>query len=260
MGSGDTGFSAVEPLRKRRKDTQELYHRREEVERQIGMVRSLSNPQIFELLQTGQRSQPNYLFDETVVYLLRARRASGKDADVEELYSVLNSRIWRLLSKFRSKFNDETEFEDFGQNVVMAIVTKILNVSSDSADYAQVNFGDFAVTEAKGVWRGRLVFLAKEDQHIAAQRDGDEDGADPISEIRAGGASALEEMIAREAIGHLPEHLRTVAILLADGWKIESREPAEPTISRYMGVSSRTIRNWVNEAREILGEYRGESR
>ena len=51
-----------------------------------------------------------------------------------------------------------------------------------------------------------------------------------------------------------------VAILLADGWKIESRDAAEPTISRYMNVSSRTIRNWVNEAREMLGEYRGELR
>ena len=250
----------MRPLTKRRKDTQELYRRRDEVERQIGLVAALSNAEVFERLQTAERTGADYLFDEAIVYLLRERRASGGDAEIEELYSVLNARIWRLLNKFRSRFDDQTDFEDFGQNVVMAIVKKIFDLASDSADYAQVNFGDFAVTEAKVVWRGRLALVMKEDQHIAARRDGDEDGTDPVSEIGSGEASVLERMIASEAITKLPENLKMVAILLADGWKIESGNAAEPTISRYMNVSSRTIRNWVSEAREMLSEYRGELR
>ena len=260
VGADDVGFGAVRPLTKRKKDTQELYRRREEVERQIGRVGELSNADILGLLQMTDRSGENYLFDETIVYLLRERHAADDRAGVNELYLVLNARIVRLLGKFRGNFAEPADLEDFVQKVSMGIVEKVFKLDSDIADYAQVNFGDFVVMEARGARRGRLASVIKENQYIAAQRDGDEDGPDPISEINSGEASVLERMIAKEAIKRLPEHLKMVAILLADGWKIESRDAAEPTISRYMNVSSRTIRNWVNEAREMLGEYRGELR
>lgn len=260
MGLGDTESSAVRPLTKRKKDTQELYRRREEVERQIGRVAELSNAEIFGLLQTTDRAGAGYLFDETIVYLLRERHAAADNAGGNELYIVLNARIVRLLSKFSGNFAEPADLEDLVQKVQTSLVEKIFKLDSDIADYAQVNFGDFVVMEARGAWRGRLAAVIKENQHIAAQRDGDEDGPDPISEISSGEASVLERMIASEAIKKLPEHLKIVAILLAEGWKVESRDAAEPTISRYMNVSSRTIRNWVNEAREMLGEYRGELR
>ena len=260
MGADDVGFGAVRPLTKRRKDNGELYRRRDEVERQIGRVGRLSNAEIFGLLQTTDRAGADYLFDETIVYLLRYRHAVGDIAAANELYNVLNQRILRLLGKFRGNFAEPADLEDFVQKVQTSIVEKLFKLDSDIADYAQVNFGDFVVMEARGVWRGRLAAVIKENQHIAAQREGDEDGADPISEISSGEASVLERMVAKEAIKSLPEHLKVVAILLAEGWKIESRDAAEPTISRYMNVSSRTIRNWVNEAREMLGEYRGELR
>jgi DNA-directed RNA polymerase specialized sigma24 family protein len=258
---GDTGPTAVvKPLTKRTKETQVVYHRREEVERQIERVHSLKSSQIFELLQTSHRSEPDYLFDETIVYLIRERRAGGDVPEIEAFYRVLNVRVWRLLNKYRSKFGDRANFEDFGQQVGIAILDKIFDIESDSADYAQVNFGDYAVAAAQTIWKRRLVSHMREDQHSGDPRDGDDDEADPISEISAGETKILEQLIITEAIRSLPEHLKTVAVLLADGWKIESNDPTEPTISRQMRVSSRTIRNWVIEAREILDEYKGGSR
>ena len=50
----------------------------------------------------------------------------------------------------------------------------------------------------------------------------------------------------------------TVAELILDGWQIESKNEIELTISKKLAVSSRTIRNWLKEARAILADYNAE--
>lgn len=49
-----------------------------------------------------------------------------------------------------------------------------------------------------------------------------------------------------------------VVELLLDGWQIESKELGKPTIRKKLGVSSRTIRNWLKEARLILADHKTE--
>ena len=59
----------------------------------------------------------------------------------------------------------------------------------------------------------------------------------------------------REGLAALPPNTMLVAELILDGWQIESKDPQEMTISRKLDVSSRTIRNWLKEARIILADY-----
>ena len=65
-------------------------------------------------------------------------------------------------------------------------------------------------------------------------------------------------MTLKEGLDKLPPHIMIVAELLLDGWQIESKETGEPTISKKLGVSSRTIRNWLKEARALLADYKTE--
>lgn len=156
----DASSAEVNKLTKRKKETGELYVRRPEAELQIGEVLSLELALILKFLKNRQRYSDNYLLDEAIVYLLR--EPNREEGFREKLYTELNRRIWKLLKKFYKRFDKPEDFEDFGQKVEMAVLTKFFYLNSDSADYAQVNFGDFVVKTAKVAWRGELVKIGRE--------------------------------------------------------------------------------------------------
>ena len=259
MIAPDANSTDVKPLTKRKRETRELYARRPEAELQIGKVLSLEPAQIFELLKNRQRDAADYLLDETIVYLLREPERG--EPFRETLYAELNRRIWKLLKKFYKNFNNPADFEDFGQKIEIAILQKIFDVASDSADYAQVNFGDFVVKTAKVVWRGELVKIEREKEIFYVERASeDEDNTTQLENRAADNALSDYTMMLKEGLAKLPPHIMTVAELLLDGWQIESKNDNEPTISKKLDVSSRTIRNWLKEARAILAEYNREVR
>ena len=258
MTGGETNSTEVRKLTKRKRDTGELYTRRADTELQINNVLQLGNPQILEFLKVRQREAENYLLDETIVYLLRE---PGIDASFREtLYTQLNGRLWKLLKKFAKNFKNQADFEDFGQKIELAILRKIFYINSDSADYAQVNFGDFVVKTAKVVWRGELVKINKEKDLFYTQREDDEDDYANSIENNLASNDALTDytLMLREGLAKMPPHIMTVAELLLDGWQVESKDERELTISKKLDVSSRTIRNWLKEARAILADYNAE--
>lgn len=250
----------VKPLTKRTRETGELYVRRSDVELQIGKVLSLGDEQFFELLENRQRDSVGYLLDETIVYLIRERKDDG--FFVETLYAELNGRIWKLLLKFRGKFNNAADFEDFGQKVEMEIIKKIFDFNHDSGDYAQVNFGHYVVMAAKVAWRGRLANVIRENEMFETEREEDEStGERSENRFVSNEITTEEKMILQARLAQLPENVRAVAVLhYLDGWQIESKDERQPTISRLFNVSSRTIRNWLVQAREILAAQEGELR
>lgn len=249
----------VKPLTKRKKETGELYARRPEAELQIGKVLSLETEQVFELLKNRQRDSADFLLDETIVYLLREPEMDENFR--ETLYTDLNRRIWKLLKKFYKRFNNPADFEDFGQKIELAILKKIFDLNSDSADYAQVNFGDFVIKTAKVAWRGELVKIGREKEFFYANREDDEEEGSQIENtLKSNDALTDYTMTLKEGLSKLPPHIMIVAELLLDGWQIESKDENEVTISRKLNVTSRTIRNWLKEARAILADYKTEVR
>lgn len=161
MSAREENSLQIKPLTKRSRMTGELYTRRAEVERQLAQVVSFDNSRILELLKNKSRESEEYLFDETIVYLLREWSAEKKDFAFETLYLELNRRVWRLLKKFYKNFAAAADFEDFGQKIELAVIEKIFDLESDSADYAQINFGHFVVTQAKVFWSGNLVKIKR---------------------------------------------------------------------------------------------------
>lgn len=248
----------VKPLTKRTRETGELYTRRSDAEFQIGKVLSLENEQIFEFIENRQRDSVGYLLDETIIYLMRERKDDA--LFVETLYAELNRRIWKLLLKFRGKFNNEADFEDFGQKIEMEIIKKIFDFNSDAGDYAQVNFGQYVVTVAKVIWRGRLANVIRENEIFETEREDEEDDIKTDENRFVSNEITTEEkMILQARLAELPKNLCAVAVLhYLDGWQIESKDERQPTISRLFNVSSRTIRNWLAQAREILAAQEGE--
>jgi RNA polymerase sigma factor (sigma-70 family) len=243
----------VKSLTKIAGETGKPYTRRDEVERQIVEVLPFDDRRIFERLKNRQRDSDGYLLDETIVYLLRKRR--DEEFFRETLYAELNRRIWKLFLKFRKNFNDESDFEDFGQTIEMTIIKNIFS-ETGTGDYAQVYFGDFVVKTATYAWYAQLKNIKRDESMFEMKRaDDDEEEAAKADENRfvSTEMSSEERMILRTRIAEIPETIRNAAILhYLDGWRIESNDPKEPTISKLMNVSSRTIRNWLAQAREIL--------
>lgn len=254
-----TNSVRIKKLTKRKK-TGELYQRRPDVELQIDNVLNFQDAQIFELLKNKNRETDNYLLDETIVYLLREKE-SGSGIFRETLYLELNRRIWKLLNKFRIRFPVATDFEDFRQKVEIAVIKKIFDFSGDFGDYTQVNFGDFVVKMAKVVWRGELVKIERDKDLFYSHAEETEDNSKGIENtLRSNDAETDYTMMLKEGLAQLPPHIMLVAELLLDGWQIESKKPDEPTISKKLDVSSRTIRNWLKEAKNILADYHAEAR
>lgn len=259
MNESRTDSAEVKKLTKRKK-TGELYTRRPDVELQIGKVLKFQDSQVFELLHNKHRESDNYLLDETIVYLLRENESSG-DIFRETLYLELNRRIWKLLNKFRTRFPVTADFEDFRQQVELAILKKIFDLNSDLADYAQVNFGDYVVKMAKVIWRGELVKIERDKDMFYSFSDEEEDSTKDIENIlRSNDARTDFTLTLKEGLAKLPPETMLVAELLLDGWQIESKHDFEPTISKKLNVSSRTIRNWLKEAKNILADYHAEVR
>ena len=250
----------VKPLTKRSKATEQLYVRRSEVEFQIQEVISFGTKEIFRLLENKNKHSADYLFDETLVYLLREAQIRKDNLTLETLYSELNRRIWKFLKKFYKYYSNEADYEDFRQKVEIAAIQKIFNLESNSADYAQVNFGDFIITLANVIWRGNLNKNKREQELFYAAPNENEEGDSQEILVESKDISAEDKLILREGIAKLPQHIRQAAFLILDGWQIESKNENEPTISKYLKVSSRTIRNWLKEARQILAGYEGEIR
>ncbi|HMS42126.1 MAG TPA: hypothetical protein PKE69_17975 [Pyrinomonadaceae bacterium] len=256
MTASETDSAEVKKLTKRKQETGELYTRRADAERQIENILCLESEEILALLKNKHRETDNYFLDETIVYLLRDANIDNNFR--EDLYIELNKRLWKLLKKFRRNFNNQADFEDFGQKIELAILRKLFDYSTNSAEYMEVNFGDFVIKTAKVVWRGELVKIIKDKELFYSQREDDEeDYANSIeNNIKSNDALTDYTLTLKEGLSQLPPHIMTVAELLLDGWKIESKDETELTISKKLKVSSRTIRNWLTEARAILADYK----
>lgn len=240
----------VKSFSKQIEDNRDPYALRPEVERQIEAVSRLEDRQVFEMLK-NRRESDGYLFDETIVCLLRARREDN--IFVETLYAELNRRIWKLLRRFYRKFSQPEDFEDFGQAVEMIVIKAIFNTESDTGKYTRKYFGDFVVKTATYAWYGKLKQDKRFYEMFEIESADDELAETDEKRFVSKEISAEEKMILRARLAELPENARNAAILhYLDGWQIESKDAQAPTISKLFGVSSRTIRNWLNEAREIL--------
>src|SRR5215204_433998 len=100
MTERNTNSAEIKQLSKRKRETDELYLRRPEVELQLKKIMSFDIKEILAVLCNKNKNSDGYLFDETIVYLLREAQIRQDNLTIETLYLELNSRVLRLLKKF----------------------------------------------------------------------------------------------------------------------------------------------------------------
>lgn len=65
-----------------------------------------------------------------------------------------------------------------------------------------------------------------------------------------------EQIFIEQTLGRLDEPIRTAVYLrVVEGWQIHSQDPSTITISRVLGVTEKTVRNYINRGLTELQDW-----
>lgn len=228
------------------------YVRDPDVQRQIEVALSLDPPDLIARAKVSNPAADDFLREECLVSVIREYFAIGHDAMVSALFETLLSRCGRLIhSRFRALDRDLAR--DAYDEIVGQVAEAIFDLGSDSDDYLQVRFFHRLKTLCidefrKRINRQEVEKLDRLDEGEVAGLSGTPSADPPVS---------TDEWVAcREALAILPQPLAELFLLRHyHGWSIDSKDPGEVTLSTHYGVTGRTIRSRLAEARELLAKW-----
>ncbi|MDT4896442.1 MAG: hypothetical protein QOH25_1519 [Acidobacteriota bacterium] len=250
----------IRPLMRRNTDTGALYERLPEVETQVRRALALEEEALVEAMQHGYES-PAHIKDETLCYLIRERLHNGRQEAANTVTEVL---LRRYAKTIRSRIGrggiERRHREDCDGEIVSQLLVELFDTDSDRSDFAQVRFGLYFKRLSYGVisrFRELQQYERQAESVTSTQGDRTEeiDLLDTLADERA--LSAEDRALTREALAHLPDDLREVFLLrYFEGWQTEANSPTELSISRYLNVTPRTVRNRLRDAEASLHQWR----
>jgi RNA polymerase sigma factor (sigma-70 family) len=251
----------VRPLTRRNTDTGALYERLPEVETQVRRALALEEEALIEAIQHSYDESPTHLKDETLCYLIRERLRAGRHDAANVVTEVL---LHRHAGTIRSRIGrggvERRHREDCDGEIVSQLLIELFDTDSDRSDFAQVRFGlYFERLSNRVISRFRKLQQRERQAESITSSQGDRteeiDLLDTLADERA--LSAEDRALTRDALAHLPDDLREVFLLrYFEGWQTESSSPTEPSISRHLNVTPRTVRNRLRDAEASLRWWR----
>ena len=252
-----------EPLTKRKKADGKIYRRKAVVDRQIREALKLDHKELRRRSEIRDEESPDYLKEESLVYLIRHYHKVGNQRVVNDLSkSLLYHRsakyIYKRLGSLRGDLRDEGY-----SNVIAELFFRIIDLKSDRSDFLQIHFGLCLKCLTVQIFRKQLNQLKLERNSIplASLEDYDVEETNPLVRPRSIESEVIEKDLIRAALSQLKEPLRSAYLLRHyEDWQIENQDSSVPTISRYFNKTPRTIRNWLNKAEKCLEAWREENR
>ena len=252
-----------EPLTKRKKADGKIYRRQAVVDRQIREALKLDHKELRRRSEIRDEESPDYLKEESLVYLIRHYHKVGNQRVVNDLSkSLLYHRsakyIYKRLGSLRGDLRDEGY-----SNVVAELFSRIIDLRSDRGDFLQIRFGLCLKRLTVQVFRKQLNQLKLERNSIplTSLEGYDVEETNPLVRPRSIELEVIEKDLIRAALSQLKEPLRSAYLLrYYENWPIEDQDPNVQTISRHFNKTPRTIRNWFTEAEKCLEAWREENR
>lgn len=249
------------PLTRRNRQN-ESYTRTEKVETEIRSALSLDCAALIARASISDKSAPNYLQEESLVYFIREALSRQEEKTFRSLFQILHSRCVNYVYFCFSSFEPDKRDDAF-QNVITHLVDKIMDLEDDGGDFFQVRFWfglkRLIVTEYTSQVKAteedieKLVFV---DEQIEG-----EEGLQPMLELPGNCLSPEDTVILKAGLSSIQDPYRKVFILrYYVGWPIKSNDPDEVTLSSYFGVTPRTIQNWLDAAEKSLAKWRKEKK
>jgi DNA-directed RNA polymerase specialized sigma24 family protein len=260
----------VTPLTRRNLDGH-VYRRSRVVEVQIAAALALSPEQLVARACVRDRSAPEYLQEETLAALLRAAHRAKRDELASRLATELYERSADTVGGRLTTLRRDRR-EDAMQGVFLELFELLVEPEgSDRGDFLQVRFGVVLKRLAIAAFQQQVkqIRLSQDCDVLGPGGPDVDDGAENGFAEVADSADSPDELLLkreemqkiREGLQQLKEPYRTAFVLrYYYDWPVEDADPTVPTISRYFGKTSRTIRNWFTEAERVLQEWRKEKR
>jgi hypothetical protein len=237
------------------------YLRLPSVEAQIAQARALGPADLGARAQLVDKSDPRYVQEETLAYLIRRAHRAAEDMLVNDLAEVLVERCTHYLKATLRRLHRE-KLEEVIADTLAEIAEKLVEPEgSDAGDFLQVRFWVVVKRIGWAAYKRAVEEIQRESLFVkleptTAGPAGDEERAleiaDPVT------APVDTQLLNDEALSLLEPNIREAFVLKVEGWPIEDRDPNIMTISKHFGKTSRTIRNWIAEAEKQLAAWRDE--
>lgn len=255
---------SIQPLTHTTK-TGEPYYRREQVLRQIESLVDASEKELLTRAHIEDKDNPDYIQEETLVYWIREHHRQGDRQVAEDLSVVLLVRSARYI---RSKLHGlgQDSAQEAAQDVLSKMFEKIFDLDTDLGDYLQVSYWDFVGRLITSTFK-KYARHQNRTEYLSSPDDNDDSSDDNITEgvgtneLVAADVAFEQQALIQSALATLDEKQRTAFVLhYYHGWPIESKDASAITISRYFKRDPRTIRNWLEQAKQLLSEWQNEER
>ena len=268
--SENKGARLPEPLTRTNKSGKK-YKRLPEVDNQIRTALDLDPKELVPQATVWDKSSPDFLKEEALVYLIRHYHRENDRRTVNDLTEVLLGRCAGWIESRLRILGDEAVGEGYG-DVVERLFTQILDLDGNRGDFLQVRF-----------WRALKGFTARVfGEQLKQQKK--RQNSSPLSSLtgydnedsdaaghewkvkpsdsatcRSAESQATDNIFIRQAMSQLEEPFRSAYLLRHyDNWPIEHQDPAVRTISQRFGKTPRTIRNWLTKADKQLSTWLGD--
>jgi hypothetical protein len=251
------------PLTKRNRAGQ-LYFRPGPIETNIDGALGQDLPTLRRRLQVIDRHSPDYLPSESLIHLFREATARA-DTHLRDL--VLPTILARCEASLLSAIPDRRVTnagvlrEEVLQEFALMLANDRVGDHPNELDYFECRFNRAFRTLRIDVLRreqkddGILVPLPSESP------ESDAEGV-PAELAKAFSCRACQEDDLRvaEMLDRLPPHIRKAVVFVCIlDYEVESTDSSKITAATLCGKAGRTIRNWLQEAKQILSPYNQET-
>ncbi len=245
------------PLTKRSREGV-LYVRPPEVESNIDGALDQDTGVLIRRAQETDRASSEYLRSECLVHLIRAAICGGDDARYNALLPILLSRCQAILNR---KVSDSVPNAEHVREEVLCELGVLFAAEAGSEppnelDYYEVRFNDAFRTI-------RCLVLRRERESTQGAQvlsDGSEaeEGHGQPANLPPCRACQEDGVHLAELLDRLPDDLRRAVVLTEMGYAAESDNPNTTTVATICGVSGRTVRTWLNQARDQIEQMQQE--
>ena len=251
----------------------EIYQRQAVVDRQIQEAFRLDPEELRRRSEVTDKVSPDFLKEESLVYLIRHYHKAGNRRVVDALSESLLRRCATLINSKLSSLRVDLRDEGYS-DVVKELFVRILDLRSDRGDFLQVRFWLYLKGLTVRAYRKQFkqLELERDSFQLTSLEDYDDEDTDALA--RKGGMRApstfttrtvesevIDKIMIRETLSQLEEPLQSAYLLRHYwGWPIEDQDPCVQTISRHFNKTPRTIRNWLARAEKCLEPWREENR
>ena len=244
------------PLTRTRKDDGSLYHRERLTEEEIHRLCNLGQRARREaLLARKPAGDPARLREETLVYALRECAIRGDEEMAWQLAELLTERVSGHIARQLAKWRLPQEDADDVTRDLFALVFDALFSQEATGEFWEVRFW---VCLDRRLWNLIEKRQAGLDVQLteSAETETSEGGESSLLRIAESGPGpeALAEY--GEALTALAEHERLAVYLkYIEGLPEESDDPERQSVAKILGVTGRTVRNYLRRAEQKLREW-----